>query len=437
MNKHSIILRQALLAAILLFLVAPFFQSRFGLIELPPLKGAISSPENSYINHHDWFSNSYQEKEESYLNETFGFRSLFIRINNQIAFSLFRKAKANGVIIGRNNYLFEENYIKAWYGTDFIGYDSIKGRMERLKFIKDSLAGLNKNILLVFAAGKGTFFPEYIPGKYHTQKATTNYEAHIELAASYGIPFIDFNVWFSENKDKSAYPLYPQYGIHWSHYGMVLAADSILAHLGQMRNADISRITIESIEMAQPRGEDYDIADGMNILLRLRSFDMAYPEIGFESTSGTEKPSVLVVADSYYWGMFNLGISKAFNKSHFWFYNKEIYPESFQSPMETSQVDLSEELALHDVFVIMATEANLPGFGWGFVEDLYDHFRGIKRKTTSDPELQVRVMNAINYIRTDPDWMRQIEKKARQKNISVDSMLILDALWVLQNESSK
>ncbi|MBI4645358.1 MAG: hypothetical protein HY738_01900 [Bacteroidia bacterium] len=71
------------------------------MIELKPLKGDISLTEDTIFSLRGWFSGKYQEKKEKYLNESFGFRSTMVRLNNQIAFSFFNKAKANGVIIGR------------------------------------------------------------------------------------------------------------------------------------------------------------------------------------------------------------------------------------------------------------------------------------------------------------------------------------------------
>ncbi len=46
-----------------------------------------------------------------------------------------------------------------------------------------------------------------------------------------------------------------------------------------------------------------------------------------------------------------------------------------------------------------------------------------------------RLENLVNYIRTDKKWMKQIEKKAIKNNIPVDSMIVLDAKWVIENES--
>lgn len=436
MKNKFIKIRELLFFVMLMMLIAPVFQSSFNIVKLPPLKGAITEPVNNHFNAKDWFSGVYQEQKEKYLNETFGFRSSFIRINNQLAFNLFNKAKANGVIVGKKNYLFEENYIKAYYGTDFMGYDSINHKMQQLKYIQDTLAKLDKNLIVVFAAGKGSFYPEYFPEKYKSEKKQTNYETYVELAKKTGVSYIDFNKYFVENKSKSQYPLYPQYGIHWSYYGMCLAADSIIRFIENIRDIDMVNLYWNEIFISEPKDDDYDIADGMNLLFGLKSFSMAYPHIQFQSDSGKTKPSLLVVSDSYYWGLFNFGISNAFTNSHFWFYNKQIYPDSYQSPIETSQINLKDEIAKYDVILIMATEANLPNFGWGFIENTYDYFKGKNSQAIIDAGFQTKITNLRNYIKTDKKWMEVIEKKASLNNISVDSMLTLDAIWQIQQENT-
>ena len=193
---------------------------------------------------------------------------------------VFNKPRASGVNIGKNKYLYRELY-KAYHGTDYIGYDSIMNRMQRLKYVQDTLSKLDKNIILIFAAGKGSFYPEYFPDEYITEKKTTNYETHLQLAQQLGISHIDFNSYFIENKSKSPYPLYPQYGIHWSYYGMCLAADSIIRYIENARNIDMPNLYWDQIEITQPKKGDYDIADGMNLLVKLKTFNMAYLTLNF------------------------------------------------------------------------------------------------------------------------------------------------------------
>ena len=427
-------IKNALLLLALMLLALPMVQNKFNLLPLEPLKGAITVPEKKYISVNRWFSGTYQQYEEKYITETFGFRPFFVRLTNQLRFSLFGKQSANSVIIGKNGYLFEEGYINAYFGQDYIGTDSIRQRIERLSYINDTLKKLGKNIILVFAAGKGSFYPEYIPDTHIQPKGITNYKAYVELANEYGITYIDFNSLFLKLKGKSKYPLYPQFGIHWSYYGACLAADSIIRFIETERNIDMPNLYWNSINAKVPYGTDTDISDGMNLLFKRNSFNMGYPEVKFESDSGKVKPSVLVIADSFYWEMFNFGISNAFSTSHFWYYNKQVYPESFSNPIEAHQISLSKEIANHDVIIVLATEATLPNLGWGFIENTYNHFKGI---TIEKPTpLSQKILNLKNYIRTDKKWMENIEIKAAEKGISIDSMISLDAIWAINNENN-
>jgi len=183
-----------------------------------------------------------------------------------------------------------------------------------------------------------------------------------------GIPVLDFHRYFLEQKSKSKYPLYPQFGIHWSEYGMALAGDSLIRSIEAHCGCRLPRVFWKEVVWKKPEGNDVDIAQGMNLFWDMPSFKMAYPKLEFESEKGKRRPGVLVVSDSFYWGLFNFGISRSFDPGHFWFYNHEVYPEHFERPTTVKQLNLVEELNRHDVVVIMATEATLPRLGWGFIE---------------------------------------------------------------------
>jgi hypothetical protein len=94
------IIKKSLLIGVFSVLFLPLIQSLITLVVIPPLKGDVSLPNNIDLTINTWISGEYQEKKEEYINDAFGFRSLFVRLNNQVAYSLFHKAKANGVIIG-------------------------------------------------------------------------------------------------------------------------------------------------------------------------------------------------------------------------------------------------------------------------------------------------------------------------------------------------
>lgn len=47
---------------------------------------------------------------------------------------------------------------------------------------------------------------------------------------------------------------------------------------------------------------------------------------------------------------------------------------------------------------------------------------------------EIRVQDMIEHIRSDPEWMESIRAKATERDISVDSMLRLDAEWALKHQ---
>ncbi len=428
-------IRYFLLAIIFIVLCSPFLISLFFSQNLFQLKGVVNEPVNITFDKHEWITAEYQQKKEEYLNSTFGLRNWCVRFNNQIAYSFFNKAKANGVIVGKENYLYEASYIESYSGKNYVGEDSIRNTVNKLKFISDTLSKLGKQLIIVFAPGKASFYPEYIPDAYLPFKKQTNYSTFSEVSNTMKLNVIDFNKWFIENKTKSKYPLYPKYGIHWSIYGTVLAADSLVKNISNLRNITLPKIKITEINMGKPVDSDYDIADGMNLLFENSSFDMAYPKITLDTTNVKTKPKVLVISDSFYWGLYNLGISNCFQNDHFWYYNKQVFPESGTKELLTDHLNIGDEINKHDVIVIISTEATLNKIGWGFIERTELFFR--EKNAKDEHERMKNVRNFIEkYIKPNKTWMDAVNNRAKEKKITLDSMLLIEAIWQIEHPNS-
>lgn len=419
---------------IFILLLIPWIQSVLNIAYEKPLSGAIKEPVETEFTFTGWFSGEFQSKHEEYINESFGFRNFFVRLNNQLAFNLFNKAKANGVIVGKDNYLYELNYLLAYSGKDFIGEDSIRQNIERLKFIQEELGKRNKTVLLVLAPGKASFYPEFIPDEYLQTDSPTNYKIYAKLSNDFGINTIDFNSYFISQKESSEYPLYPKGGIHWSHYGMCMALDSIVHRLEKLRNENLTEIYWDNVRMDLPNEVDNDIANGMNLLFTPCKDSMAYPEIIIKEEDVAVRPSAVVIGDSFYWDMYNL-TPRVFNENHhFWYYNKEGFPPEAGSPVNVDNLNFQQELEQHDIFMILCTEANLSRLGWGFIDRAYE---ALKDGSANEvPDFAKKVEETKNYIRSDKKWMEVIVQKAKDQGISADSMLTLDAIWVV-NEQNK
>lgn len=414
-------------------LFLPMLQQKMNLVKIKPLHGAIVKIEDSTFTVESYLKEDYQQQKEKYLNSEFGFRSWFIRINNQIAFDLYNVAKANGVIIGKENYLYEDGYIKSYTGENFIGKLQIENNVRKLKQIRDTLKSKNIDLIIVFAAGKASFYPEFIPAEFLKKKTITNYEYYLSQVKQAGFNYIDFNKYFIENKHRSKYPLYPKTGIHWSVYGMAIVADSINSYIAKLRNINAPDMYWNNVICSDSLSEgDKDIEEGTNLLFSISNCKMGYPELVFKE-EGKQKARVLTIADSYYWGIYGSGIAgKLFEKPEFWFYFKEA--NILGEPTRViSAINIQQEIEKQDVVILMATEASLSKFPWGFIEKADEIY--------FNPELKKQRLDKIEQykhtIRETKEWLESIRQKAILTKISLDSMITLDAIYMVDVDEKK
>lgn len=361
-----------MLAFTLLILFLPMIQHNFRLMNIYPLAGDEGTEKDTTFTTSNYFSGAYQQKLNKHLASGFGFRSLLIRFHNQVDFWLFNKVNAQGVIAGKDQYLFETTYINAQLGKDFIGEDSINNRLKQLSLISDKLQALNKQLILVIAPSKPSFYREYLPNVYASNATKNNYTSLVKGIKATNLSCIDFSAHFNRLKHISRYPLYPKHGNHWSTYGAYLAADSILKFIERQRKADLPSLSIKSVTLEQPKNDDKDIEYGINLLFKLKSFDLAYPEVVID-TVGKTKPRVLIIGDSFYWGLYNLGIDRCFQQSQFWYYNQAVYPVTANKQFMVKDLNFKKEIAKYDVLIILATESNSHNLGWGFIESM-EHY---------------------------------------------------------------
>ncbi len=376
-NKHEILIKKTLVVFIVLFLFIPLLRLLLHHESDEDLNGNYVKANYPILTYESLFDLSYQGTFETYVNENIGFRNSAIPIYNQFFFSFFNEAKANGVIVGKDNYLFELNYIKAFNGQDFVGEDKIKQWVRKTKFIQEKLLTKNIYLIIILAPGKGSFYSEFIPNSYLVERPSeTNYEALRRNFKLEKISFLDFKDWFKSIKTNSIAPLFTKTGIHWSKYGEVLAADSILKYIDNLTVQEMPKLTVNKLEWSKiPRDTDNDCEKSMNLLFPIENHQYAYPIFNFERDSNYNYPKVLTIADSYFWGMFNFNLSNfGFNKGQFWYYNKQIFPDSYNKEKNVDDINVIEEVEKNNFIIIMSTDANLYDFSFGFIDLLYSEY---------------------------------------------------------------
>ncbi|MEI7499224.1 MAG: hypothetical protein WCK84_02145 [Bacteroidota bacterium] len=455
----------------------------------PDLKGYYhqsESPTMRSFTWKRWFSSEFQDQFSTRINEHTGLRKSLVRLSNQYDYSLFGLIHAKGFVLGKNGYLFEEDYIHEYNGDYFIGKAAIDKKLSRLKNVKDSLRARNIPLLLVYEPGKASFYPEFIPDRFNTGKRSqTNYEYFVQRSRELGLSNMDMNSYFLKMKDTSRYPLFPRYGMHWSLYGVTFAVDTLSRLIEVETGRQLPDFNIRHLVTSlTPGGTDNDIGELLNLACSLKSTPGAYPSIIFNQEQ-VKTVKALVVADSYYVNIIEDYGRQLFKTQDYWYYNKKVYPyHNDDPPQYADKSNLRDKLIKFDVVILMVSEINLHCGFWNFADETFLAFHpeikdpllyGIENEIRNDRdwfrfmvnksrmhqkplEEMIRrdaeytfytkynnlpgksYLDSIDYIaltiRNSPEWLSQVEKKARERNIGLDSMVMLDAIYSY-NQSKK
>jgi hypothetical protein len=421
-------LKNFLVILVLLILSLSAVQKRFGFIRTKPLNGVFPVTPKPAFSCSTFMAGTYQEQLRLSREDSVGFKPDLVRLYNQLDFSLFSVPHAARMVIGKENYLFADTYIKGYTGADFVGSYYIDQKLKNLKWIQDYLWNEKGILVLVaFAPGKGFYYPEYIPDRWlKNTQPVTNYSYTLDGCKNMGINHIDFNQWLISMKDTSRYTLYPKTGIHWSSYGAFLCADSLQRYVAARLNRTLPEMVLDSIKVQNNAWyDDNDQGLTLNLIWEIKQGPLAYPQFHYRYDSVQPKPEVLFIGDSFYWYWYNSGIMEnIFNNKSCWYYNNEVYPEQFTKPTSVGQFDFVQATLSKNVIVLIQTNGGYGNLGYGWVDVAYDY---LYSGQTRAKEIHQQMTNSAS-------WTKSLEEKAKGRGITTDHMMRLDAIYMMNQE---
>jgi hypothetical protein len=369
-------LKNILFAIILLDMFAPLAQQLFN-IPQPGLKGAYLPLEKPSFSLEAWMNGNWQQRYSDYYETTFGFRPWLIKIRNHLEYNLFRKVHG-GIIVGKNDYLFEKPYIDTYLGHDRIPFDSASLQIQKLHEIENYLSQNNKHIITILAPGKGSFYAENIPRTLNPEKRTlTNYDLFSLLLRHTPIPSIDFSKYFRSHKDTMTHPLYTKFGIHWSSYSSPLVTDSIVRKMQNICGRNWGYYTTyNERETTSPLYSDDDLIQLVNTMGTSSGETYYYRDCKFTRTD--KLPRVLIIGDSYVWPLIDCGafLQSMDEGSQYYYYNHDIYTLTSGSLNRTGTKEktfLPDNIEGFDFIILCNTEPTLHQIGCGFIDAFHQH----------------------------------------------------------------
>ncbi|KWW25463.1 MAG: hypothetical protein F082_832 [bacterium F082] len=427
----------AVLAAILL-------QSFTHIVKMNPLKGFDKEEQPPVeLSFKTYYDGSYQDYLTEHAKRNTGFREFFIRNYNQVAYSCFNKITNKNIVKGHDQELYLKMYLNEATGVTFKQHfaDVDEAKAEARKNVEETLRLIDtlhqhgKAFLFVFAPTKPAVYPDKLPSYYKNHLFDFSLEEYyIQLFKENHIPHIDFYHYFQDIRDTFPYPLYPRTGTHWSEATIPYVADSVLKKL-----AEITGYKLPSVHYIDDNlSTDYSVQDGeleasMNLLFPLNKPAIPRPVFELTDTVGTDKPNLLVVADSYFTQLRNSTFIEAFDAWEFWVYNRDVQSSNPQHQWKQLDQLLDAEKVLDNADIVMAvfTAPMYYTYMFGFPQTAQNLFQN--GEISEGAKLQA----VIQMIKDNEDWMKAVEKQAEERGLTVEQNLRRNAIYVLEKKKQK
>lgn len=368
MKKNKDFGLKTFLYLILLLLFLPLIQLLFEPLVIKGLQGAFTVAEKPKFNFKLWSKGQFQEQTSLYLIENTPFRPDFVRMKNQLNYWLFDDINTI-LTLGKENYIFDPNYIEARKGTDYLSDDKFLKKQQTLLRSKVILDSLNIPVLFCIAPNKANFYAEFLPEKT-TLSTKTNQILFVNYFQKIDLSYLNFDSFFLKEKNKTPYPLIPKYGAHWTTYGAFVAAKIMCNKINVITKVDNFSINLNSITLSnEPKFTDDDYLPSLNLIKKWKSPKMAYPQLTFDVK---RKPNVLIISDSFFWNLFDLNlVQTCFDEdSEMWYYNKTKYNYLKENIGPKQEFIEKNQLKNRDLILFVSSDPGLKDIGYGFFEQL-------------------------------------------------------------------
>lgn len=424
--------------------MAIMLQSFTKFVELKPLQGFEKEEQAPIgLTFKTYYDGSYQDYLTEHAKRNTGFREFFIRNYNQVAYSCFGKITNNNIVKGRDQELYLKMYLNEITGVTFKQHfadveeakaEARKNVQETLNLI-DTLQQHGSKFLFVFAPTKPAVYPDKLPLYYRNHIFDFSLEEYyIQLFKEYNIPHIDFYNYFKSIRGTFPYPLYPRTGTHWSESTIPYVADSILKKLTAVTGYRLPSVQYIDDNLTT----DYSVQDGeleasMNLLFPLNKPALPRPVFALTDTLNTDKPNLLVVADSYFTQLRISPFVGAFNHWDCWVYNRDVNSSRKQYEGKALKwlIDAPEVLEDADIVMAIFTAPMLYTYMFDFTHTALDLFN--KGQLSEAEALEM----TIQRIKENPEWMQAIENQAQERGLTFEENLRLNALYVIESEGQK
>ena len=382
-----------MLGLIIALIIAPCFF--YFLHKIAPVKmftysdlaGITISEKRPQLTIDSWMSGQYQIQFTRWFSQRFGLREIFVRLNNQIFYSLFDKSYMydQKIIVGKKKQLYERAYIDDYTKHIFpMTPAQMNSLVEQIAEIQNLFKKHGVAFLVLITPSKAYTYPEYIPDSffYNPISQQRNYDLILPLLEHYKVNYIDGQKITLQAKSTEIYPLFCQGGIHWNYLCAYYTIAKLITTIEALTEKDLPHIQCSKVQVdTNPTGSDKDLATLLNLAIPPTCYISPHPVFTAMESRGGNKNNLVFVGGSFIFVMADiLWVNKIFNQIDFYCYYKTnhfVYPENKEASLyDANNINWNTEFLNKDAVVLEINVVNFNGNHIkGFVKDALSSLR--------------------------------------------------------------
>ena len=181
------------------------------------------------------FDTSFAEQTGDYFSKKFAFRRELVDLGDKIKAGIFGTSGQDGVVCGRNGYLFYKDSFNDFLGRDELSDYQIASMAYDLKLMQDELGSQDIRFLFTIAPNKNSLYPELMPKRYRPDTALRNAARLVPALKDLGVFYTDLYSLFEKQKtdaDTSGV-MYLKGDSHWNNKGAAMVTEKLMEALGR------------------------------------------------------------------------------------------------------------------------------------------------------------------------------------------------------------
>jgi len=337
------------------------------------LDGAYSQVQLPSLDLTTYLSEKFQRRFEKVSTQNFYGHDWWVKAHNEWDYRVWNHLNVSGVVIGEDGYLFEQSYIDNLYGKKLSEKEEyLNQQKEDILLVDSLLKSKSKELVFLMMPSKSFLYPEKIPD--FQERYVPQYHIHdsfLEFAKAEELKILNFLDYF-KNLELD-YPSFPKQGIHLSEYAESLVLDSLLSFVETETGKDLYDFEFTNLRFQKtPKGRDADIGQALNLFDSIPfTEELAYRDFNITRRDTVNTPDVLVIADSFYWGLYPILVNNyLFGNHEFWYRNYEMYSKEIKSQTLSNPERCLASLDKFDYVFIMVTNTSIEEVGWGYFKNI-------------------------------------------------------------------